>query len=114
MILTASDAPLLALKIQELDMTPYKPGESVRTDVTSMLAGLLTDPSSPAVTVSFPDASVLHPTPVKDTTGNWHATFTVPPTMRAGIGAYRWQSSGSTDEQNGLDEVRFQVEPLDF
>lgn len=114
MRLEASDQAPFVLVPQEEPMRAYKPGQGVRTTVQAFLAGVLTDPSSATVTVDLPGGGQLSPGIVQDTTGVWHADFTIPFTTTDGIGAYRWQSTGTADADNGVTEVRFRVLPLDF
>lgn len=97
-------------------MMRYKPGQSVRSSLTSTVLGVLTDPSLPVVTVRLPDGSTLTPAPTRDATGAWHADFVIPSTIVIGsrIGVVRWQSSGAQPDENSLDEERFEVVPLDF
>lgn len=94
-------------------MNPYKPGASFRVTLVSTLAGVLTDPTSPTVTMHLPDGTNTAGTPVQDSVGNWHCDFAIPFACPDGIGVYRWSSTGSTD-QNALAETRFRVLPLDF
>lgn len=97
-------------------MMRCKPGQSVRSSLTSSVLGVLTDPSSPIVTVRLPDGSTLTPAPTRDATGAWHADFVIPSTIMIGsrIGVVRWQSSGAAADQNAIHEERFEVVPLDF
>jgi hypothetical protein len=95
-------------------MNRYKPGSSFRVSLTSLLTGLYTDPSNSVVTMFLPDKSSTAGTPIKDSTGLWHADFLIPATTPPGTGYYRWQSSGAAISQNALEEERFVVEPLDF
>jgi hypothetical protein len=96
-------------------MNKFKPGTGVRffNTCTDNL-GVLTDPSSPVVTIKFPDGTTVTPTPVRDSLGMWHADALIPITMQDGIGVERWQSSGASIMQDGLEERRFQVVRLDF
>lgn len=108
-------------------MNKYKPGTSVRISLTSLLKqnpadpGVLTDPVGSVVTVCFPgpsgttkDGSQQALTGLKDSNGQWHADFLVPITTPPGVGAHRWQSSGTATAQAALAELRFQVLSLDF
>jgi len=86
----------------------------MRISLLSLLNGVLSDPSNSVVTMRLPDKSTTTGTPVRDSLGNWHADLLIPLTAPAGIGVYRWQSSGASISQNALAETRFVVEPLDF
>lgn len=94
-------------------MNKRKPGTGFRVTLTGLVDGVLTDPTGSVVTLSLPDGSRTVGTPVKDSTGKWHCDFLVPFTCPAGIGVYRWQSVGTT-QQDKTAEKRFQVETLDF
>lgn len=85
-------------------MKHYGPGQSVRTSLTSTSLGSPIDPSSPAVTVTFPDGTTTNPSPVKDSLGLWHADFLVPLTMATGIGTIVWRSSGAQTNQNAVTD----------
>jgi hypothetical protein len=95
-------------------MNKYKPGSSFRISLTSEVQQVLTDPSNSVVTMRLPDGTTPSGTPIKDSTGLWHADMLIPFGTPPGVGVYRWQSTGVAASQNGLAENRFQVLALDF
>lgn len=95
------------------ELQAYKPGQGVRTSATITLDGVLTDPTSPTVTVTLPGGVALSPapTPVKDSTGLWHVDYVVPSSAQPGLAVERWTSTG-TASQSAVAEKRFQVSRL--
>lgn len=95
-------------------MKSFKPGQSIRFTATATLLDVLTNPPALTLTIRGPDDSRITPSPVHDSTGQYHADAVVPLTGPAGVWAARWQASGADPTQNALVETRFVVPPLDF
>ena len=55
-------------------------------------AGALADPTTTTLTVMAPDGTLSTPTPVKDSTGTYHADV---PVTASGSWAYRWLGTGA-------------------
>lgn len=102
----------MLLLVGEAQLLQYLPGQCIHAELTTLLAGVLTDPTTLTLTASYPGGVVTSQPFVNDCTGTNHADFLVPSGTIDGIGVYTWESSGSTDDMGGMAEVRFQVLPL--
>lgn len=98
----------------------YKPGQSV-TMTARFTSGKLVDPGGVVLTIhaatradgtTVPDVVVSSPT--RDSQGRYFYTYVLPMDSPPGAWVYRWQATGTPPNQNGLGELTFVVDALDF
>ena len=70
----------------------YYPGQLVRVSCAFTVSGVATDPTAVVLTVEDPAGTITTPTPVHDTTGNYHYDLT--PVLPSWW-SYQWKGTGT-------------------
>ena len=88
-------------------MASYDVGSLVKLAAVFTVSGTATDPTSVTCTVSDPSGTLTTPTPVHDSTGNYHALVDLT-AATPGAWRYRWSGTGACQ---AAEESSFFVEP---
>lgn len=83
-----------------MTMNSYDAGEFVYITASFAVNGVVMDPATVTASVLKPDGTTLTPTPVKDSTGNYHAALD---TTGGPQGTWRYKWSGTSPAQSAGD-----------
>lgn len=93
-----------------MSLNNYEIGALIKLTVSFAVAGVATDPTSVTCTVIDPSGIETTPSPVHDSTGNYHATVDLTG-AKSGVWGYRFVGTGACQ---AAMQAQFFVEPSVF